>query len=298
MTPRVSILIPAYNERFFAEALASALAQDFKSLEIVVCDDSAGEAIGERVRAANDPRVRYVRNPKRLGLEGNFTECLRQARGELVKFLNDDDRLRAACVSRLVAAFDVNPLLRLATSRRQVIDAHGMARADMPATHPVSYVSCVTLGVELGNLVLMNGLNFIGEPTTVMFRRADVSTDKGIFTWGGVSYRCLADLSMWLRLLAKGLAYYDAARLSEYRVHPAQEQRREAIDCITERLDLVKEARREGFLAAPEEYAAALERIDALAKIWAARPGVSVEDRGVLAELSTTITNMLAQGGD
>ena len=294
MTPRVSILIPAYNERFFSEALASALGQDFKSLEIVVCDDSDGDAIASRVKAARDDRVRYARNPKRLGFEGNFTECLRQARGDLVKFLNDDDRLRAGCVSRLVAAFDVHSGLRLATSKRQVIDAVGVQRNDIPATQAVSYVPCVTPGRELGNLVLMNGLNFIGEPSTVMFRRADVSLDKAIFTWGDKSYRCLADLSLWLRLLAQGTAYYDAAPLSEYRVHPAQEQRRDSVDCITERLDLVNEARRAGFLAAADQYLAALERIDALAKIWAARPGVSEEDRATLATLCATIAGQAA----
>ena len=289
MSPRVSILIPAYNERFFSEALASALAQDFKSFEVVVCDDSDEDAIASRVKAAHDERIRYVRNPKRLGFEGNFTECLRQAKGELVKFLNDDDRLRASCVSRLAAAFDAHPGLRLATSKRQVIDAVGLQRNDIPATQSVSYVPCVTPGRELGNLVLMNGLNFIGEPSTVMFRRADVSLGKPIFTWGGKSYRCLADLSLWLRLLAEGTAYYDAAPLSEYRVHPAQEQRRDAVECITERFDLVNEARRAGFVAASEQYAQALERVDALAKIWAARPGVSEEDRATLSALCATI---------
>ena len=57
---------------------------------------------------------------------------------------------------------------------------------------------------------------------------------------------CLADLSLWLRLLGGGSAYYHAVALSEYRVHRGQEQRGEAmgIGCITERLDLANEARR------------------------------------------------------
>jgi glycosyltransferase involved in cell wall biosynthesis len=289
MAPRVSILIPAYNERFFADALESALCQDFASFEVVVCDDSPGEAIEREVRAAEDPRVRYVRNRERLGFEGNFTECLRQAQGELVKFLNDDDRLARECVARLSAAFDAHAHLRLATSRRQIIDAEGKAMRDIAATQPIAYVPCVTPARELGNLVLMNGVNFIGEPSTVMFRRADVALDAPIFTWGGKSYRCLADLALWLRLLVKGTAYYDPAPLSQYRVHPGQEQRIDAIDCITERLDLLEEARRAGFVELDAQYGIALERVDALAKIWAARPGVSEEARATLARLSAKI---------
>jgi glycosyltransferase involved in cell wall biosynthesis len=294
VTVRVSILIPAYHERFFAEALESALGQDFPSFEVVVCDDSPGNAIEAQVRAAEDPRARHVRNPQRRGFEGNFTECLRQAQGELVKFLNDDDRLLPDCVARLAAAFDEHPHLRLATSRRRVIDAAGVARGDIAATQPVSYVPCITPGRELGNLVLMNALNLIGEPSTVMFRRADVALEGGVFTWGGRSYRCLADLSLWLRLLAKGTAYYDSAVLSEYRMHPGQEQRQGAVACITERLQLADEARRAGFLEMPAQYVTALERIDALAKIWSARPGVPEEDRATLSELCASIAALLA----
>src|SRR5690242_10319905 len=283
MTPRVSILIPAYNERFFGDAFESAIAQEHDSFEVVVCDDSSGRTIANHVEAVHDERVRYVRNESRLGFEGNFTRCLREARGELVKFLNDDDRLRPACIAKLAQALDRDPKAKLATSRRQPIDEGGNPRAELPATTPVSHANCTIEGFELGNLVLMNSLNLIGEPSTVMFRRADVAVETGgVFTWARKSYRCLADLSLWLRLLAQGAAYYHASALSEYRVHPEQEQRQGALDCITERFDLAKQARAAGFLAESPQYVAALERVDALAKIWMARPGVSESDRAKL----------------
>ena len=298
MTPHVSVLIPAYNEAFFHEAFASARAQTHESFEIVVCDDSPGTAIEECVAAQQDPRVRHIRNPLRLGFEGNFTECLREARGELAKFLNDDDRLLPGCVARLAAALDADARVSVATSRRQVIDAHGAVRSDMPATSPVSYVSCVTTGVELGDLALVNGLNLIGEPSTVMFRRGDVDCDAaGIFTWRGKSYHCLADLSLWLRLLAHGNAYYCATPLSQYRVHAGQEQRSGAmgIDCITERLELVEAARAEGFLREPVAYRAALARVEALAAAWRARAQVDASQGRVLDALSATIAGTLAR---
>jgi glycosyltransferase involved in cell wall biosynthesis len=296
-SPRVSILIPAYNERYFAEAFASARAQSYASLEIVVCDDSPGRSIEDAVVAARDARVRYLRNGRRLGFEGNFTECLRQARGELVKFLNDDDRLRPDCVGRLAEAFQAHARLRLATSRRQVIGEDGTARADLPATSPVSYASCVIEGFELGDLALVNGLNLIGEPSTVMFRRDDVQPEAGgVFTWGGKSYHCLADLSLWLRLLAGGGAYYCASPLSEYRVHPGQEQRGAdmGIDCITERFDLVNEARRAGFLATAPQCRAALSRVEALSAAWRERSNLPAGQRETLQALSVTIAGALA----
>ncbi len=297
MTPRVSILVPAYNEAFFRESFASARAQEHDAFEIVVCDDSPGNAIEGWVAAERDPRVRYIRNPKRLGFEGNFTECLRQARGGLAKFLNDDDRLLPGCLARLAGALDANPRLALATSRRQVIDASGAVRPDMPATSPVSYVSCLTSGIELGDLALSNGLNLIGEPTTVMFRTKDLDCGAGgVFTWGAKSYHCLADLSLWLRLLARGDAYYCATPLSQYRVHAGQEQRAGAmgIGCITERLDLIHTARDVGFLRAREAYRAALMRLEALAGAWRARAALEATQARALDELSATVAARLA----
>jgi glycosyltransferase involved in cell wall biosynthesis len=295
--PRVSILIPAYNERFFGEAFASALAQSGPSIEILVCDDSPGTAIGQRVASANDPRVQYLRNDPARGFEGNFTFALSQARGDLAKFLNDDDRLRPGCVERLAAAFD-DPRIRLATSRRVVIDATGTQQPDMPATTPISHATCTIEGTELGDLVLVNGLNLIGEPSTAMFRRCDVEPEAaGLFHWNGKPYRCLADLSLWLRLLAKGYAYYCASALSEYRVHPGQEQRSGSmgLDCITERIDLVATARVAGFLAKPAQHQVALMRIDALAKAWRQRPGLASAQVEELSAVSVTVASELAR---
>ncbi|HLX24965.1 MAG TPA: glycosyltransferase family 2 protein [Usitatibacter sp.] len=296
--PRGSILIPAYNERFFGEAFDSALAQAGADIEIVVCDDSPGDAIGKRVKSANDPRVRYVRNDPARGFEGNFTFALAQARGELVKFLNDDDRLRPGCVAQLSAVFD-DPGIRLATSRRIVIDDAGAQQPDMPATTPVSHASCVIEGIEMGDLVLVNGLNLVGEPTTAMFRRGDIEPEAaGLFTWNGKSYHCLADLALWLRLMAKGAVFYCATALSEYRVHRGQEQRRGlGLDCITERIDIVHAARGAGYLARAGQPEAALMRIDALARMWRQNPRVSAAQAVELDGVLSTVASELARLG-
>ena len=68
--PLVSIVIPAFNPRFFSQALESALAQTYEHIEIVICDDSSGDDIRDIVEAFIEPAhpVRYLRNPQRLGL--------------------------------------------------------------------------------------------------------------------------------------------------------------------------------------------------------------------------------------
>lgn len=258
--PLVSILIPAYNERFFGEALASACRQSYEALEVVVLDDSPGEGIERAVQAAGDNRVRYVRNPHRRGFHGNFTACFEAARGEYVKFLNDDDRLHPHCVKVFAGILRDNPSVALATSRRFVIDATGARQPDLTGTVPIALVSAFVPGAELGNFALMNMLNLIGEPTTAMFRRRDLQPEPGgIFSWAGEEYHCLADLSLWLRLLARGAAFYCAEALSEFRLHSGQEQLGDArLSCLVERRRIAQRARAAGFLAASGQYLAAL----------------------------------------
>jgi glycosyltransferase involved in cell wall biosynthesis len=290
--PLVSILIPAYNERFFGEAFASACAQQGVDLEIVVCDDSPGEAIGRVVASTSDPRVRYLRNPRNLGFGGNFTQCFEVARGSLIKFLNDDDRLRPGCVSTFAAVLQNNAAVKLATSRRIPIGPNGERLPDGPATVQLAQVSALVAGRELGDFTLVHSMNFIGEPTTVMFRRADVRMEDGaLFRWGGHDYHCLADMSLWLRLLREGLAYYTPAPLSEFRMHEGQEQHREGVRmaCLTERLWILRQGREAGYLTSREAQRLAFANLGARLKAWLERGAFSTQEavvaRGLIEEI-------------
>ena len=284
--PVVSVVIPAYNERHFAEAFGSARAQTFADLEILVCDDSPGETIRGVVEAARDPRVRYERNAERRGFGGNFTHGFRSARGRMVKFLNDDDRLAPRCVEILAAVLEANPAVRLATSRRRVIDAAGQPLPDEASTLPVSRVSALLRGIDLGDFTLGNSVNVIGEPSTVLFRRADLAPEgDSIFRWGGRDYHCLADLAVWLRLMSQGLVYYAASPLSDFRRHAGQEQERDDVrfNCLVERAWILRQARRHGYLALSAHWQVAVRALRARAEAW--RP-LAAADAALAARLA------------
>lgn len=298
-SPLVSILIPAYNERHFAAAFASARAQSGVDMEIVVCDDSPGESIGRTVAQASDSRVRYVRNASNLGFGANFTQCFTLARGEMAKFLNDDDRLRPGCVAALASVLAANPGVRLATTKRQPIDVNGAPLRDIPATMPIANVSAIVSGRELGDFVLAHSINLIGEPTTVMFRKADVAIEDGaLFRWGARDYHCLADLSLWLRLLEQGFAWYGVVPLSEFRIHGGQEQHREGVRvaCLVERLWIHRQACARGFLAAPQAQRMALANLRNRVAPCVGAPGLASGEaetvRQLLAEVDGEIASL------
>ena len=108
--PLVTIAIPTYNrsEGYLRETLASALAQRYEPLEIVVVDNASTDATGAYVASVADERVRYARNATNLGVNGNFNACLEQARGTYVLVLHDDDHIDPDFVACCVGAIEAD----------------------------------------------------------------------------------------------------------------------------------------------------------------------------------------------
>lgn len=90
----ISVVIATFRRPTeLKEALASVLRQTGASLEVIVVDDSPEGSAHEVVRNAQDPRVRYLRNPEPTG---GFPSVVRNlgwplTQGALVHFLDDDD---------------------------------------------------------------------------------------------------------------------------------------------------------------------------------------------------------------
>jgi glycosyltransferase involved in cell wall biosynthesis len=212
--PLVSICIPTYNHaRFLTESLRAASAQTFGDLEIVVLDNDSQDgtqAVVEKA-AASDPRIRYLKQPRNIGLVGNLNACLECAQGKYVKILCADDSLEPGCVSAMIRVFDEHPTVSLVGCARIVSDANltplRIARARTRFT--------VVSGTDMLSECFFFG-NRIGEPTAVMFKRAD--SMRGF----SQDYHLLVDLEMWFHLLSKGDFAVLPQALCRFRTHAGQ----------------------------------------------------------------------------
>jgi glycosyltransferase involved in cell wall biosynthesis len=96
---KASICIPTLcdtEERFakLAECVASALAQTYSDLEVVVLDNASAIDVEGRLRALfPDVRLQVYRNARTLPMPCNFNEAIARSTGEVVKPLCDDDLL-------------------------------------------------------------------------------------------------------------------------------------------------------------------------------------------------------------
>lgn len=97
--PLVSIVIPCWNaEQFIGDAIESALAQDYRRIEVIVVDDGSTDRSLDVVRRFGQKiETRSVPNN---GASAARNLGLSVARGEFVQFLDADDRLHERKIQR------------------------------------------------------------------------------------------------------------------------------------------------------------------------------------------------------
>ena len=113
-TPRCSVVLIVFNgERFLGEAIESVLAQTMSDWELIVVDDGSSDAtraIAESF-AARDDRIRTCAHPGGVnrGMSATRNLGLREARSELVAFLDHDDRFEPSKLDAMTALLETHP---------------------------------------------------------------------------------------------------------------------------------------------------------------------------------------------
>ena len=103
MSARLSIITPTLNRaHFLEEAIGSVLAQNVADVEHIVVD--GGSTDGTLELLARHPQLRVVSEPDR-GLYDAVNKGFRLARGEIVGWLNSDDRFPPGAFAAVLAAF-------------------------------------------------------------------------------------------------------------------------------------------------------------------------------------------------
>ncbi|MEB3840443.1 glycosyltransferase [Pseudomonas guariconensis] len=222
--PLVTIAIPAFNSEFFYGALSSAIAQDYPNLEIVICDDSANgdiEALCEAIAKTTTVPLRYLRNPSNLGYAHNLLACLAQARGELIKFLCDDDSLLTTCITQQAQVLIDHASVSMVSNQRLLCDADDVLLPSRMLNWLISSNSAVLHGTDLLDCVADNAINLFGGISHVLFRRAQVEAYLATLVQEG-GFRARVDMALYVCLLRRGHLCSLAQILSLERVHPGR----------------------------------------------------------------------------
>ena len=213
-SPQVTIAIPTRNRlAYLRDAVASAQAQTYLPLEIVISDNASSDGTREYLSTLSyDPRIRVLLQGENIGMTGNWDACLQHATGAWFLLLSDDDVLEAAALEKMVvAANDAHHPSRvgLVYCLCRTIDAAGreMSRSG-PAPRQESAQSFA--------LAYFNRRRTL-FPCGTMLRSADLLAGGG-YTGAGVQLGC--DAIAWSKAAIKwGQVVCVPEFLSNYRVH-------------------------------------------------------------------------------
>jgi glycosyltransferase involved in cell wall biosynthesis len=126
--PRLSIGLAVYNgENYLAESLDALLGQTYEDFELIISDNASTDGTADICRryGKKDSRIRYVRQPRNIGLAPNHNFVFGQARGELFKWASHDDLYAPDLLHRCVDALDEHPHVVLAHSWTAIVDDSG-----------------------------------------------------------------------------------------------------------------------------------------------------------------------------
>jgi len=216
--------VPTYNGgRYIEAALASVAAQDYPNVEVVVVDDASSDDTLEKVRDWEGGRARVFVHRRNRGHVTTWNETIARSDGSLVKFLHQDDELRADCVTRMVEAIQSAPTAGLVFSRRRILFedlAEEMQRAWLASAgqldRPFGELAPINDGRELLRQWVDAGLygNWIGEPSAVLIRR------EAVARVGGFARHVIqaTDMELWARIMARFDVCFIREELATFRV--------------------------------------------------------------------------------
>lgn len=217
----VSVIVATYNQRAtIARALDGVLAQAGVDFEVIIGDDcsSDGTTLICRDYARRHPgKVRLIERQQNVGVQANYYDCMRQARGEYIADCAGDDEWVDPDKLRMQAALlDANPSMTLCHTAWVCRDAR--TGATYPPAQPYAMGPVVEAPALLAP-TLQHRRGCYVHLCSAMWRRsvimADLDLNPHIYLnkeWG------VEDLQLTALMAAKGSIGYIPATTLAYTV--------------------------------------------------------------------------------
>lgn len=227
-SPRISVVVPAYNATRFLERTVKAVqAQTVDDWELVIVDDGSKDdtfALAERI-AASDARIRAFTKPNGgVSTARNFGFDRVSASSKYVGFIDADDLYEPDALEVLAGELEANPGLVAAHGLARFVDEDdnsillGQAEAWGRNRRGISGLRSVPLSSdEPTTLAVLAHWNTIHTPGQIVIRRSVLDEVGG----NDVTLAIAQDYDQWIRLALRGdFAFVDRVVMG-YRVHGA-----------------------------------------------------------------------------
>src|SRR5215213_2957599 len=184
--PRITVVTPCLNAAgTLEECLASVRAQGYPDLEHIVVDGGSTDGTFELLEAAED--IRFLSEPDD-GRPDAVNKGVRMATGEVIAFLNADDRYENGALLAAGEAFASRPEAMWLTGYCRITDGTG-EQIRKPVTRYKNFL------LRRFSFPLYLTQNFVSDPATFV-RRAALDEVGPLDN----SYRISHDYDLWLRV--------------------------------------------------------------------------------------------------
>ena len=166
----MSIGVPTRNRAASLQrSLENILAQDYSPVEVLISDNCSDDETEQICRgiAAGDPRIRYVRQLRNIGLYANHNFCIDQARGEFLCLFHDHDRRDPRIISEYVAFMRAHPRVGIVCSDFDLIDDDDVRVGVRTSPRPA-----VTPGLDYITRTIRSGRSSVGTPGLMVRKEA------------------------------------------------------------------------------------------------------------------------------
>ena len=133
----ISVIVPVYNtEKYLGQAIDSILRQDGCELEILIINDGSTDRSAEVARAYL-PQIRLFEQTNQ-GPAAARNRGIREARGDLISFLDADDFLADNALKTQLTFLEQHPQIAGVKGIMKIVDEDGVPIGSFPAVSALS----------------------------------------------------------------------------------------------------------------------------------------------------------------
>lgn len=228
---KISVITPVYNMvSFIEEAIKSVLSQkgDF-DLEYIVMDAKSTDGTLE-VLQKFDKQLKLI-SEKDKGQADAINKGLKLATGDIVAFLNADDRYTDGALEKVANFFSKNPEYMWVTGFCNIIDKEG--RIDPSREFVTKYKNKKLKAYTFTKFLTEN--NFISQPST--FWKRSLHNEIGYLD---IKYNYSFDYDLWCRIGSKYPLGLIEDYLSDFRFYDESKTGSGAFSHINEHYSITK----------------------------------------------------------
>lgn len=229
--PLVSICIPTFNgEKFLRKTLDSVNNQTYSNIEVIISDDSSNDntiKILNNFKNSVDFNIVILNHtPSTIG--ENWNNCVKNANGDYIKFLFQDDILEENCIQKMIEIALINEAKVVACKRNLIVEDEnndkekikrwvslfGNLQKDLDLQFS-DKVAVIDKNIFRNKKFLFQPFNKIGEPIVMLIHK-NVFLEVGYFS---SELKQILDFEYWYRILKKYPIFLIDLPLVNFRIH-------------------------------------------------------------------------------